>query len=577
MFMNYPVVIEGEVKYVLGVTMNYRYWSRWLIERAPKGFNASIVDRNHVVLARTQEAERLAGQPVQPWFRDIMASREGGTVRGEGLLDPDVVVAFHRSELSGWYINLFTSGSVIDAPGRRTALMLAVGVAIALAIAVALALMRATVLTRGIRGLQQALEGLKAKRPDVPPLASRVKEIDAAIDAARDTAMALRNRQDEIQRTEGELRRLNEQLSQADRRKDEFLATLAHELRNPLAPIRTAAEILKREDLPESTTRAARDIIERQAIHITRMVDDLLEVGRITHGELQLRKESVELAAAVRWAVEAAQPALQQAGVTLAVELPSSPLYLEADSTRLVQILANLLGNAAKFTPRGGHAWLSARRDGAWIEIRVRDDGIGIDARQLPRLFQMFSQATPALDRSSGGLGIGLALVRGLVERHGGTVEARSEGTGRGAEFIVRLPVGEPPLHSGVVESISTETTLRRVLLADDNRDAADSLAVLLRAMGHEVRVAYDGEEALQAGPKFGPDAVILDIGMPRINGYEVASRARESAWGRGAKLIALTGWGQQRDKTLAAQAGFDHHLTKPVDAAALEALLSRR
>jgi signal transduction histidine kinase len=576
MFMNYPVVIDGEVKYVLGVTMNYRYWSRWLIERAPKGFSASIVDRNHVILARTQDAERLAGQPVQPWFREILASREGGTVRGQGLLDPDVVVAFHRSELSGWNINLFTSGAVLDAPGRRSALVLAVGVVIALAIAIVLALLRAAVLTRGIRGLQQALEGLKAEPPDVPLLSSRVKEVDAAIEAARSTAAALRSRQDEIKRTEDELRRLNEELSQADRRKDEFLATLAHELRNPLAPIRTAAEILKREDLPEGATRTARDIIERQAVHMTRMVDDLLEVGRITHGELQLRMEPVELAAAVRWAVEAAQPAFQQAGVALAVELPPAPLYLEADPTRLVQILSNLLGNAAKFTPRGGHAWLTARRDAAWIEIRVRDDGIGIDARQLPRLFQMFSQATPALERSSGGLGIGLALVRGLVERHGGSVEAKSEGAGRGAEFIVRLPASEAPGRAHAREEKEASIPQRRILLADDNRDAADSLAVVLQDMGHEVRVAYDGEEALAAGAEFRPDAVILDIGMPRINGYEVASRARESPWGRRAKLIALTGWGQQRDKTLAAQAGFDHHLTKPVDAATLEALLSR-
>jgi signal transduction histidine kinase len=580
MFMNYPVIIDGEVRYVLGVTMNYLYWSRWLAERAPKGFIASIVDRNHVVLARTQDAERLAGQPVQPWFRDLLARSDGGTVRGQGLLDSDVVVAFHRSGLSGWHINLLTSGSMVDAPGKRTALMLAVGVALALAIAVALALARARVLTRGIRGLQQALEGLRGERPQVPPISSRVKEVNEAIAAAGDTAAALRARQDEIDALQADLRaqadglrRLNEELSQADRRKDEFLATLAHELRNPLAPIRTAAEILKRDDLPPNAAGTARDIIERQARHLSRMVDDLLEVGRITRGELQLRKESVELAAAVRWAVEAVQPALDAAGVTLAVELPATPLYLEADPTRIVQILTNLLGNAAKFTPRGGHAWLSGRREASWIEIRVRDNGIGIEARQLPRLFEMFSQATPALERARGGLGIGLALVRGLVERHGGSVEAKSEGAGRGAEFIVRLPASEARA-SSTAREICAKTGARRILLADDNRDAADSLGGLLRLMGHEVRVAYDGEQALRAGPEFRPDALILDIGMPRLNGYDVASRARESDWGRGATLIALTGWGQRRDKALAAKAGFDHHLTKPVDAAAIEALL---
>jgi len=581
MFMNYPVIIDGEVRYVLGVTMNYRYWSRWLTERAPKGFVASIIDRNHVVLARTQEAERLAGQPVQPWFRDVLERSEGGTVRGRGLLDPDVVVAFHRSNVAGWNINLFTSGSAVDAPGRRTAVMLAIGVALALAIAVTLALARATVLTRAIRGLQQALEGLRGTRPQVPPLSSRVKEVNEAIDAARDTAAALISRQDEIDALQADLRgqadglrRLNEELSEADRRKDEFLATLAHELRNPLAPIRTAAEILKRDNLPPDAAATARDVIERQARHLSRMVDDLLEVGRITHGELQLRKEIIELATAVRWAVEAAQPALDAAGVALAVELPPTPLYLKADATRIVQVLANLLGNAAKFTPRGGHAWLSARRDERWIEIRVRDDGIGIEARQMPRLFEMFSQATPALERARGGLGIGLALVRGLVERHGGSVQAKSEGAGRGAEFIVRLPASEAPAHAPASKQGQPVRSTKRILLADDNRDAADSLGGLLRLMGHEVRVAYDGEQALYAGPEFRPDAIILDIGMPRLNGYDVAARARESDWGRGAKLIALTGWGQRRDKALAAKAGFDHHLTKPVDAAAIEALL---
>jgi CheY-like chemotaxis protein len=368
---------------------------------------------------------------------------------------------------------------------------------------------------------------------------------------------------------------VNQALSEADRRKDEFLATLAHELRNPLAPIRNATELLKRRDLAPELAAMARDIIDRQARHMTRMVDDLLEVGRITHGELQLRKEKVELAAAVRWALEATQAALDQAGVTLEVDLPSAPLYLDADVTRLVQILSNLLGNAAKFTPRGGRAWLSARRDGAWIEIRVRDNGIGIEPQQLPRLFQMFSQASPALERAHGGLGIGLALVRGLVERHGGTIEARSEGRGRGAEFIARLPASEAPKEPATGPAGTAPVVGKRVLIADDNRDSADSLAVLLRSRGHHVQVAYDGEQALEAGAQFRPDAIVLDIGMPRLNGYDVAARARKTEWGRSAKLIAVTGWGQERDKASAADAGFDHHLTKPVDAAQIEALLN--
>jgi signal transduction histidine kinase/ActR/RegA family two-component response regulator len=577
MYLNYPVIVADQVKYVLGVTMNYRYWSRWLAERVPQGLDAAIVDRNYVILARTKDAEKLAGQAVQPWFREALAKSWGGTVRGAGVLDPDLVVAFHRSDLSGWHINLFTSGSALDATGKRTAVVLAIGVAIVLGIAIVFALVRAAVLTRGIQGLQEALEGLKGERPSVPKLSSGIKEVTAAISAAGDTAAALRERQDEIEKLHDELRAQNQQLSEADRRKDEFLATLAHELRNPLAPIRTAAEILKHPGLAPEAAAQAREVIERQAQHMTRMVDDLLEVGRMSHGELQLRKETVAIADAVRWALEAAQPLLDQAGVSVAVELPEqplhAPLYVRADPTRLVQILANLLGNAAKFTPRGGHAWLRAARDGDWIELSVRDDGIGIEPSQIPRLFEMFSQAQPALERARGGLGIGLALVRGLVERHGGTVEAKSAGPGRGAEFIVRLPAAEAPPEAAAAPS-RVSVGKRRVLVADDNRDAANSLGSVLRAMGHEVHVVYDGEQALAAAAEFRPDALILDIGMPRANGYDVAARARKSDWGRGATLIALTGWGQQRDKATAAEAGFDHHLTKPVEAAALEALL---
>ena len=532
MFINYPVEIDGEVKYVLGVTMNYSHWSRWLTERAPQGFVASIIDRNYVVLARTQDAERLAGQPVQPWFRDLMASRQGGTVRGQGLLDPDVVVAFHRSRFTGWHINLFTSGSVVDAPGRRTAYALVIGVAIALGIAAALALWRAAVLARSITGVIGSLQG--------------------------------------------DLRAQNRELSLADRRKDEFLATLAHELRNPLAPIRSAVELLGRADLPQDAARKAREIIERQARHMTRMVDDLLEVGRITRGELQLRKETVDVAAAVHEAVDATQPQFDAAGVALAVDLPATPLYVNGDPTRLVQILANLLGNAAKYTRRGGHAHLSAARSGRWIELRVRDDGIGIEAGDMPGLFRMFSQMKPALEQGGGGLGIGLALVRGLVERHGGTVEARSEGAGCGAEFIVRLPAGEAPAQQPAPRASATAKAARRVLVVDDNRDAADSLAAVLRTMGHEVRIAYDGEQGLAAAAQLRPDAMVLDIGMPRVNGYAVARRVRQAPWGADMTLIALTGWGQQRDKALAAEAGFDEHLTKPVDVAALDALLSK-
>ena len=547
MFVNYPAHVDGEVKYVLSATMSSRRWSRWLAERAPKGYIASIIDRNFVILARTVDAEKLVGQPVQPWFRDVLSKETGRTVRGEGVVDPDVVVAFQRSELSGWYINLLTSGRVLDAPAWRSAMLLVLGVALAFALAAGLAVARARVLTRDIEGVVEQLQG-------------------------------------GLRRQAEEERRLNEALSAADRRKDEFLATLAHELRNPLAPIRSAVELLKHPQITPQMAARAHDVIDRQSRHMTRLVEDLLEIGRITRGELQLRREPVELAAAVRAAAELTEAAYGRGGVTLAVELPGEPLWVDADPTRLAQILGNLLGNAGKFSPRGARVTLSARREGGQVEIRVRDEGAGIDAEQMPRLFQMFSQAAPALAREHGGLGIGLALVRGLVERHGGTVEAKSEGLGRGAEFIVRLPAAEAPSAASLAPAASSAPAgataangggARRVLVADDNRDAADGLAEVLRSLGHQVRVAYDGEEALAAGAEFRPDTVILDIGMPRLNGYDAAARVRSSDWGRGALLVALTGWGQESDKVQAAQAGFDRHLTKPVEIATLQALLA--
>jgi PAS domain S-box-containing protein len=365
-------------------------------------------------------------------------------------------------------------------------------------------------------------------------------------------------------------------LREADQRKDVFLATLAHELRNPLAPIRNAAQMLASPKLESEQLQWARSVIQRQVKHMAWLLDDLLDVARITQGKLELKKQQLALHSVVDSAVEAVRPLLDRKSHRFTVTLPSEPITLHADPLRLSQVLSNLLTNAAKYTDAGGRISLSGRVEGARLCLSIKDDGIGIPAESLDDIFTMFSQVEGAVARSEGGLGIGLALVNGLIDLHGGTVEAKSEGVGHGSEFIVRLPivsfdsVALPMADSNAVAPIG-----RRILVADDNQDAADSLAMILEMHGHDVRVAHDGRSALTQAQTFHPDTALLDIGMPQLNGYEVARALRQEPWGAGITLIALTGWGQESDRQKAIDAGFDRHLTKPIDPDALESLLS--
>ncbi len=377
-----------------------------------------------------------------------------------------------------------------------------------------------------------------------------------------------------------ERRQAEETLRRADRQKDEFLATLAHELRNPLAPIRQAAQIARSGTATPAQLNWGLDVIDRQAAHMALLLDDLLDISRITRGRLSLRKEVVELAAVVDTAVETARPVISAKHQHLHLELPQGPLRLNVDPLRFAQILANLLTNAAKYSDANGHIWLSARADGDSLILRMRDAGMGIEADVLPRIFTMFSQARIALDRSDGGLGIGLALVKGLVELHGGTIAADSPGLGGGSTFTVTLPqamirealaIAAAPDSSGAVA-----TRRQRVLVADDNKDAADSLRMILELGGHEVRAANDGEEALAVALDFRPDVAFLDIGMPKMNGFEVARRIRGAAGAGEMRLVALTGWGQPEDRARSAAAGFDHHLTKPIDFDEMAAIMAR-
>jgi CheY-like chemotaxis protein len=325
-----------------------------------------------------------------------------------------------------------------------------------------------------------------------------------------------------------------------------------------------------------------REMMERQVQHMTRMVDDLLDVSRITRGKIQLRKETVDLASVVERTVEATRPLIQDRRQTLSVDLPPEPVRLEADPTRLEQVLANLINNAAKYTDHGGHIWLSARPEGGELVLRVRDTGVGIAPDMLARIFEPFVQADRVLDQSQGGLGIGLTLVRRLVEMHGGTVTAHSEGPGKGSEFVVRLPALSPqnPLPGARTvgeggEPVRTAPQ-RRILVVDDNVDAAESLALLLRMDGHDVRVAHDGPAALAAVEADAPDFVFLDIGMPVMNGHDVARRLRQRPGLENLVLVAMTGWGQEEDRRRSQEAGFDRHLVKPAEPKALRQLLAR-
>jgi two-component system CheB/CheR fusion protein len=372
-------------------------------------------------------------------------------------------------------------------------------------------------------------------------------------------------------------RKLEAALRDADRRKDEFLAILAHELRNPLAPIRNSLHILRMTTRQDAASERLGEIIERQVNHMVRLVDDLMEVSRITRGKIELRQEPIEVAAIIRGAVETSRPLIEAANHQLAVALPPEPLTLDGDLVRLTQVVANLLNNAAKYTDPGGQIWLSVRRDRDCVVLSVRDTGTGIPQDMLPRVFELFTQIDRHAGRSQGGLGIGLTLVKSLVELHGGSVHVRSEGPDRGSEFIIRLPLAANQHAADVAGTKSPATAVlatRRVLVVDDNHDAADSLGTLLGLLGADVCVVYNGQEALKALATFRPAVVLLDIDMPDMDGYEVARRIREQPTSQDMTLIALTGWGQETDRTRSEFAGFDHHLIKPADINALETLL---
>jgi signal transduction histidine kinase len=399
----------------------------------------------------------------------------------------------------------------------------------------------------------------------------------AALISALRTAIRGRQRQYQLREYLVQRQILEQTLRDADRRKDEFLATLAHELRNPLAPLRNGLQVMKLAKDDAATVAEVRAMMERQLAHMVRLIDDLLDLSRISRGKIELKKARVELVQVLQQAIETSRPVIEVGRHQLVTHIPPERIDIYGDFARLAQVFANLLNNAAKYTDPGGSITVSVERNAGEAVVRVRDTGVGIPASMLPRVFEMFTQVDHSLEKSQGGLGIGLSLVKLLVEMHQGRVEARSDGVGHGSEFVVQLPILSPATeaegHGDADEALADAKPLR-ILVVDDNRDAAITLSMLLNIMGNETHTAHDGLAALAAAADFRPDVALLDIGMPKLNGYDTARRLRAETWGRDMVLVALTGWGQEDDKRRSREAGFNFHLVKPIAPTELKALL---
>jgi len=408
---------------------------------------------------------------------------------------------------------------------------------------------------------------------------------DGAERPISDSAAPIKDEQGRVEgavlvfRDDSARRKMESMLLDADRRKDEFLATLAHELRNPLAPLRFATDLLRRSGTEAAAVSRVTEMIDRQVVHMVHLIDDLLDVNRIAQGKIELRQARVDLASVVVAVIEANRPLLESAGIGLSVTLPPTPLHVNADATRVAQVIGNLLNNAGKFTPRGGDVWLTVERADGQAVVRVRDNGLGIEPADFSRVFEMFVQLDRALDSTHGGLGLGLTIAKRFTELHGGTIDVHSPGAGQGTEFTVRLPILIEPLLSEATSqpmAIGTAVTVRRrILVVDDHQDSAEMLTTLLTIQGHEVRMVHDGVAAVEMAATFRPEMIVLDIGLPKLNGYEAAQQIRKLPFGEQFRLVALTGWGQDLDRRRSAEAGFDVHLVKPVDSEVLCTLIA--
>jgi signal transduction histidine kinase/CheY-like chemotaxis protein len=583
-----PVIRGGRLIYVLSAVITPDRLAKLIGQQAlSEEFVRGVVDKRGVLVARTRDPEQFVGQKGTPEFLKRFATANEAVYRDTSLEGESVYAAYTRAPISGWIAGVAVPVRAVNAPFRRSMLALVglglvlLGIGLAGAFEISRRISRD--ITRAARSADVIARGL---RPEVRQ--SPVLEVQQLSDALVRSAALLderqRDRDQEVARAdaaraEAETARLEAEAARikaeaADSAKDEFLAMLGHELRNPLAPVLTALELMRLRD--EATSTRERDIIERQVKHLVRLVDDIFDVSRLRRGRVELRRRPIEIIRAVEKAVEISGPLIADRRHRLTIDVSTSGLVVDGDETRLAQVFANLLTNAAKYTNGPGQIVLRGSIQSGTVVITCEDEGIGISPELLPRIFDLFTQGHQSLDRRKGGLGLGLTVAKTLVELHGGTIEASSEGPGHGSRFTIRLPAAVTAADERSVSRVVPPEPSRncRVLVVDDNRDAAEMLAETLRFGGFEVATAFDGVEALNMVERFHADVAILDIGLPAMDGHELARRLRLVDTTRPIRLIALSGYGQQADFVASSTAGFDLHLVKPVAAEVLFAAI---
>jgi signal transduction histidine kinase/ActR/RegA family two-component response regulator len=553
-----PVLRNGEVAYVLTAIIKPESFDRLFeAQGVPAGWASGLVDASGNFIARVPS--RPIGSRASETFLEHIKSADEGWYRGKTVDGLDTYTAFTVSRQTGWSVGFAIPTELVYGPVRHAAFIAIGGLLVVLALAMGLALWLSRRITHPMAQLADAA-GTMGHSGTVASTGTRLREL-AELEHALNTASA------GILARDRELRQQASDLQAADANKRQFLAVLSHELRNPLAPLMNGLAILKLRSDPQTATRT-HAMMERQIGQLRRLIDDLLDVSRIDRGKLELRMERIAIDAVVRAAIETAKPSLEAKQHALVVRYAREPLYVEGDAVRLGQVIANLLNNAAKFTPPAGRIDIETRADGSHAVVCVRDNGIGFPPEEGARIFDSFVQLDTSRSQAAGGLGLGLTLVRALVQMHGGRVDATSDGSGHGAQFTVRLPLaGAPAAVAPVVPATAAPESARRILVVDDNVDAADTLAELLRIEGFDVRKCYNGADALALARELPPDVAFIDLNMPGMSGFELARELRARARAAGMRLVALTGMGQKTDVEATRAAGFDAHITKPASA----------
>jgi signal transduction histidine kinase/ActR/RegA family two-component response regulator len=575
-----PVRLEDGKDYALGQWMFINRLDQLLPrENVPASWLISVLDRKGVTIARNQAPDEFVGTAPREELRKLLLGPPNSEFRALNRAGVDMYGVNARSALSGWTVTIGVPVEEIEHEAVRAVSLTAFGLLAAIVCAIAGAVLFTRRLMRGINGVAQSAETLGQNRvPEISGL--EVVEMNRLQVLLHEAGKRLQATDAERLRHLEEVQKAREHAEYQNRAKDNFLAMLGHELRNPLAPIAAAAELLKLSIRDDTRIRQASDIIARQANHMTSLIDDLLDVSRVTRGMIKLNIQPISIKTVMAEAIEQVRSAVEARRHILSIRLPAEPVWINGEKARLVQIFSNLISNSAKYTSEGGQIEVRAEAERDWLSVHIIDNGIGIPADLMPRIFDLFSQGNRSLDRTPGGMGLGLPLVKSLVELHGGTISAKSAGEGKGSEFTVRLPRYHGPVEANAGEygwAKSRSKNSLRVVVVDDNRDAADVLVSCLKASTpHEVSVYYSATEAEARVAQDEAGIYILDIGLPDMDGYELARRIRERRSAKQTTLVALTGYGQEDDKQKAGQAGFDAHFTKPVNFSMLVELMDK-